>query len=428
MLIVDEPLVLKERCPADARDRGDENNMIAAAVALAKILEGVGLRPMRIVDSNSLLVDACDFVERIPSEYFVVDSSAQRAEDCGETSVAFCRWLESFGVKASPPPQRGGKGACRTCGALFPLDGSDPKALGHSLAAGLYRYLGNTIRREVQRPELGRLMDWKGGDSVIAGFTKTGTNWLQNVIHQLRTGGDSTFTNIRHVVPAFGTQWPSKTAQEELDYFKSLPGPRVFKTHYVPPLVPVLPCVKYVIIVRDVFDIPISYLNFFGSFCDQARQHFGTPRYRNVRHLMNEMNDFDMFFVFLKQWLPFASYPNVLFLHFADLKRDLASHLLLLADFLEMPVPKTRESLDRVLEHSSFAWMKRHSDKFEKLADDSPLLDADAAFVRDGQIGQNSKSLPADLKIKIQNNLDRFFPNQPDIQRWIAHGGTLPLL
>lgn len=44
------------------------------------------------------------------------------------------------------------------------------------------------------------------GDIMVAGAPKTGTTWIQQILHQLRTKGDETFTDI------YAVSWYSKYA------------------------------------------------------------------------------------------------------------------------------------------------------------------------------------------------------------------------
>ncbi len=68
---------------------------------------------------------------------------------------------------------------------------------------------------------------------TISSFPKAGTTWLQQIVHQLRTGGDEHFNEINDVIP-----WlefvKSISVVSELPY-----RPKVFKTHcYYEELVP----------------------------------------------------------------------------------------------------------------------------------------------------------------------------------------------
>lgn len=44
-------------------------------------------------------------------------------------------------------------------------------------------------------------VDLRSGDFVVVGSMKTGTTWVQQIFHQIRTGGDEDFDDIYSVVP-----------------------------------------------------------------------------------------------------------------------------------------------------------------------------------------------------------------------------------
>jgi aryl sulfotransferase len=53
--------------------------------------------------------------------------------------------------------------------------------------------------------------------------------------------------------------------------------------------------------------------------------------------------------------------PNVLMVHFAELKRDMPGQMRRIADFLEIPVVESR--WERILTYCSFDWMKNNAAK-----------------------------------------------------------------
>ena len=64
----------------------------------------------------------------------------------------------------------------------------------------------------------------------------------------------------------------------------------------------------------------------------------------------------------IRTWWEIRNLPNVLFLHFADMKRDLAQTIRRIAEFLDIKINESR--WDVIMEHCSFAWMKNDgSDK-----------------------------------------------------------------
>ena len=63
----------------------------------------------------------------------------------------------------------------------------------------------------------------------------------------------------------------------------------------------------------------------------------------------------------VRTWWAFRHLPNVLFVHFANLKRDMPGQMHRIADFLDVPVDEAR--WEDTVEYYSFDWMKRHAAK-----------------------------------------------------------------
>ena len=61
----------------------------------------------------------------------------------------------------------------------------------------------------------------------------------------------------------------------------------------------------------------------------------------------------------VRTWWEFRDLPNILFVHFANLKRDMPGQMRRIAEFLEVSVDETR--WETILEYCSFDWMKRHA-------------------------------------------------------------------
>ena len=65
------------------------------------------------------------------------------------------------------------------------------------------------------------------GDIIISTFPKTGTTWVQQILHQLRTRGDTSFDEITEVVP-----WLEISPSVHIDLNKDqVENPRCFKSH-----------------------------------------------------------------------------------------------------------------------------------------------------------------------------------------------------
>ncbi|MGA7545342.1 MAG: sulfotransferase domain-containing protein [Methyloceanibacter sp.] len=63
----------------------------------------------------------------------------------------------------------------------------------------------------------------------------------------------------------------------------------------------------------------------------------------------------------VRSWWAIRGEPNVMLLHFADLKRDLPGEIRKIAAFLDLPLDEAR--FPAILEHCSFDYMKSHATK-----------------------------------------------------------------
>ena len=63
----------------------------------------------------------------------------------------------------------------------------------------------------------------------------------------------------------------------------------------------------------------------------------------------------------VRTWWEVRDLPNVMFVHFANLKRDMPGQMRRIAEFLDVPIDETR--WEEILEYCSFDWMKRNARK-----------------------------------------------------------------
>jgi len=98
------------------------------------------------------------------------------------------------------------------------------------------------------------------GDVFITSWAKSGTTLLQQMFHQLRTGGDMDFDDISRVTP-----WDD-TAQM-LDFDMTLPqvaSPRGFKSHRSYQGLP--PGMRYIVSLRDPKETYVSFYRFMSGW------------------------------------------------------------------------------------------------------------------------------------------------------------------
>ena len=92
-----------------------------------------------------------------------------------------------------------------------------------------------------------------------------------------------------------------------------------------------------------------------------------------------------MFFGPIAAWWPLRHEKNVLFMHFADMKRDLAGATRKVADFLG--VRPSAAEWAKIEEHVSFDWMKRYESKFDTVANTPVRVLEPGGMMRKGKIG-----------------------------------------
>ena len=109
------------------------------------------------------------------------------------------------------------------------------------------------------------LVDLRPTDVVITPFAKSGTTWMQQIVHTLRTRGDMDFDDISRMIPFIDANH-----LVELDLnAEQRANPRAFKTHLTWELCP--QGGRYINVVRDPVAAAMSMFNFAeGSIVERG--------------------------------------------------------------------------------------------------------------------------------------------------------------
>jgi len=291
------------------------------------------------------------------------------------------------------------------------------------------------------QPEIQQKMTWRDGDVVISVPAKSGTTWTMNIVFQLLNGGTADFRDIYEEVPWIEfVGYPGETHEDIVARLDAMPKGRrrAFKTHSAPPAVPFFdgpaqPDVKYVVIFRNPEEALVSAMPFFDKHRDEWFALWGMPPramsapdfatfYHHViaARSMHER----MFFGFLNAWWPLRNKPNVLFLHYNDMKRDHEGSIRKIAQFLQIdPAP---DEWERILEFTSFPWMKRHEEKFEAItAGQIPILQT-GAMIRKGEAGSaGDDGMTAEISRDLRSVGERACSDSAALA-WFYEGGKRP--
>lgn len=288
------------------------------------------------------------------------------------------------------------------------------------------------------RPEIQQHIDWRDGDILISVPAKSGTTWTMNIVHQLLTGGDADFDSVYKTVPWVEfVATPQESNEEILARLRAMPAGRrrAFKTHSAPPELPFFRAdsgkkLKYIVVGRNPEEALVSFKPFLEQHRDEWYELWGVPRAALTRpdfaSFYHEVIDAQgmqgLFFGFLAAWWPCRHEANVLFLHYSDMKRDHEGSIRKIADFLEIsPQP---QAWQKILEHTGFAWMKAHEDRFEVAhGTEHPVL-IPGAMMRQGKAGlAREEGMTPEIAEHLLAAGRRLCPHEAAID-WLYRGGS----
>jgi hypothetical protein len=279
-------------------------------------------------------------------------------------------------------------------------------------------------------------IEWRDGDIVVSVPPKSGTTWTMNIVHQLRSGGDSAFADVYAEVPWLEfVPGPDRILDDLVAAFDAMPRDRrrAFKSHAAPPTLPYQRPgsgvdVRYVVIARNPDEALASFRPFIAAHSDAWFDLWEVPREGLVGEDVEtffagigSQGIVPMIFGFLAAWWPLRHEPNVMLLHYADMKRDHEGSVRRIAEFLGFDV--LDEQWPAILEYTSFSWMKAHEDKFElRTVGDIPILDP-GAMIRTGQVGASADDGITSQISDATAAIGRTMLTDPEAFDWCYHGG-----
>lgn len=226
-------------------------------------------------------------------------------------------------------------------------------------------------------------------DIVITPFGKSGTTWLQQMAHTLRTRGDMDFDDISRVVP-----WIETSTDLGLDLdAEQKAEPRIFKSHLDAHRIP--RGGRYINCCRNPVDALYSMYRFMeGWFLEPGAvspDDFAQATF--IEAGISPGSQGGDYWTHLKSWWARRDDPDVLFLVFEHMKDDLPGTIGRVAAF--MGIDLDGELLDITTEHASLQFMQRHMDRFDdKLMRERSVMvaqlpgDSDSSKVRTGLVGE----------------------------------------
>jgi len=227
-----------------------------------------------------------------------------------------------------------------------------------------------------------RLNDFpfRDDDIMIGTWSKSGTTWMQQLVAQLVFQGDPN---------AYGqalSPWVEIRLLPKEEMFAIAEGQkhrRFIKTHSPLNCIPFKPEVKYLFIGRDARDVTWSMYNHHMLFTPTAYEAFnnapdlaGAPLvpldcdvHEYYLHLLDH-GYFDglpetPFWPCIKSWWDARDQPNVMLLHYNNLKTDFEGQARQVARFLDIDIPQAL--WPKIVEHCSIEHMRELASQYDVL-------------------------------------------------------------
>jgi aryl sulfotransferase len=268
---------------------------------------------------------------------------------------------------------------------------------------------------------------FRDDDIVIATWSKSGTTWTQQVVSQLVFAGDPDVFG-QAISPWIDFQYiPESPAIAAAQTHR-----RFLKTHLPLDALVFSPKAKYIYVGRDARDIIWSFHNHLSIFTPHARALAAANAARtgdtappenvpDVRtfyniFLANDANSPTSLFANVQGWWDAQKLPNVLLVHYANLKADLPGQMRRIAKFLDIAIDEKK--FPDMLLHCSLEHMKDRGGEDEWLG--TMFEGGGRTFVNKGTNGPWRDVLsPAEVALADEIAAQRL---TPDCARWLKTG------
>ena len=251
-------------------------------------------------------------------------------------------------------------------------------------------------------------LNFRDNDIVISTYAKSGTTWMQQMLAQMMFGPDPELS-VAEMSPWLDLRVPPKAVK--LPLVEAQTHRRFLKTHLPVDALVYSPQAKYLYIGRDGRDVVWSMYNhhvnanaLWYQALNDTPGRVGPPiekppadiRQYFLDWLARDGHPFWPFWENVRSWWAIRDLPNLMFVHFADLKRDLPGQMRAMAKFLDIKVEEA--NWPKILEYCSFEWMKKNATKSVPLG--GAFWDAGAeVFINKGTNGRwHDKLTKADVE------------------------------
>ena len=273
---------------------------------------------------------------------------------------------------------------------------------------------------------------FRDGDIIIDTYAKSGTTWMQQIVLQLIFNGEEG-QSLSQLSPWFDLRVLSKEQRGAIDRHTHR---RCLKTHLPVDALVFSRRARYIYIARDGRDAAWSFHNhqfnanddFFRMYNENLPDGYpllerGTADPYAFYKTWIEKNGWPVwpFWEHIRSWWAIRNLPNVMLVHFNDLKSDLEGSIRRVAAFLGIAV--NEEIFPSIVSHCTFEYMKANAEDMAPRGGASWKNGA-ATFINKGTNGRwRDRLTDEDIAAYEKRAVDEL---GPDCARWLAEGGPVP--
>lgn len=283
----------------------------------------------------------------------------------------------------------------------------------------------------------------RAGDVVIATSLKAGTTWMQEIVRQMIFCGQDAPPR-RELSPWLDARWDP--IDGVIGKLEAQQHRRFIKSHLPLDGLPFFPQIQYIVVGRDPRDVFMSLWNHHSSYtpsfhaaiatyvndtpgrvgqtfppCPEDIHTFwrewigqgwfaweseGYPYWGNLHHSQT--------------WWAYRHLPNILFVHYSDLKSDLGGEMRRIANFLEIPLDAN--ALPAMMQAASLDAMRDEQMRVDSADPNRPPVWKDGArtFFFKGTNGRWKEVLSAEELELYEEKAAQVL--KPECQAWLEQG------
>jgi aryl sulfotransferase len=276
----------------------------------------------------------------------------------------------------------------------------------------------------------------RGDDIIIATYLKCGTTWMQHIVGMLVFGSPAPHDVVQTSPWIDGCLWGS--VEQTLKTVEAQTHRRFFKTHLPLDALPFYQGVKFIHVARDGRDAAMSLHNHMANYSPAFRERLDSARQSDPKSGRGKLsipesptaffadwvtrggsrgNPDESFFLVENSYWAARDEPNMLLVHYSDLKADLGGEMRRIAAYLGIEIP---ESLwPELIDAAGFEKMKAQGDLLFPIA--QQVWDRGSSrFFNKGTNGRWLDVFSPDDLARYDHLVSTCFT--PDLARWVAHG------